>query len=403
MSYASVASKVEVLRERVVEFRTRLDYTKVSNSKYISEKAKEISEKISAKIGKSKIENITYHRDGRWIAVLKSINDAYNLSMEQIEINECEKPVNFKRREEQGFLITIKCDPTVTDAELSDKLAPFTDTIYSIKHTTYDFDRTIEDGRRLFRVKLNTMVKFLPHVIEINGMRIVLNFAGKEFYCGNCQSKHIPRDACVPPTNKDEMNRKATVEKPFEFTFGQSVFDNNSKTPVFNFLPPSQKPAPVMTTPRGEVKNSIYSLNKNNSIINLENRLDLSLPEDVKKKIRNIQHENEKAFDEARRLEKEKSKSTHPIENLLIVEDPLLVSKSKTSTRKLKEKAEGKNDVEEGEISSDDSFENRDEDDVLMDQANDRKRTHPETPIKNKQKERIREKRKGIPKLKWQK
>nr|XP_047137519.1 uncharacterized protein LOC105846914 [Hydra vulgaris] len=74
----------------------------------------------------------------------------------------------FTKREDYGFLITIKYDPTITDNELPEKLTPYIENIISGKHTIYDFDKSIEDGRRLFRVIFKVVVRDIPHHIEIN-------------------------------------------------------------------------------------------------------------------------------------------------------------------------------------------------------------------------------------------
>ena len=95
-SYAAKASTVaENIHERVVEFRIRMDPAKSSNPRYISNKAKKFSEKISTKIARAKFENLTYHRQGQWIAVLKTSQDANALSQAHLEVSECDREVVF--------------------------------------------------------------------------------------------------------------------------------------------------------------------------------------------------------------------------------------------------------------------------------------------------------------------
>ena len=242
-SYAAKAGKVaESIHERVVEFRIRMDPSRSSNPRYVSEKAKELSEKISTKIGRAKIENLTYHREGRWIAVLRTSQDANALSQAHLEISECEREVTFRRREDFGFLITIKCDPVTSDEELVGKLSPYVEEFISVKRATYEFDRTIEDGRRLFRVKLSKPVNELPHQIELNGQRIMLHFAGKEFFCRLCGGMHIPREKC----------KQAPVP---------SGIPNVPSAPT-----PATKPAVIADTmstePRGAVVDNVYKKNE---------------------------------------------------------------------------------------------------------------------------------------------
>ena len=115
-----------------------MDPAKATNPRYVSEKAKELSEKISTKIGRLKIENLTYHREGRCIAVVNTVQDANILSQAELEVSDCERAVMFRKREDFGFLITIKCDPVITDEALTEKLAPFVEEFISVKHATME-------------------------------------------------------------------------------------------------------------------------------------------------------------------------------------------------------------------------------------------------------------------------
>jgi hypothetical protein len=382
-SYARVAANPNSFRDRVVEFRVSMNNKLAGQYKYMNERAREIVEKINEKVGRGKLENLTYHKDGRWIAVFHSINDAYIITRNEIAVTECKMPVFFTKREEFGFLITIKCDPTILDNELSEKLLPYVDNILSIKHTTYEFDKTIEDGRRLFRVKLKVMVKDVPHQIEINGAKILLHFAGKEYFCKQCGNMHVPGDRCVvsPQSVSTKMTEKTEDKKQTTFQFMNksdtsvdALAKNTEKQTTFKFTAPTPFSSNTVLT-RGEVNNYVYTKNKTNSIDILDKQ-SLALPWEVKNKIIETQKEYKTAFDEARKLEREKS-SYEPVENLFIIEKPFTEVKSKT--KKKKERKTLSKKKEDGEVSSDNESENNAE--VTMVENEDKSKTLKRVPI----------------------
>ena len=104
---------------------------------------------------------------------------------------------------------------------------------------------------------------------------------------------------------------------------------------------------------------------KNIFVVLDDDQIDVSLPEETKKKIREIQKRNEEAFEEARKKENENEtkiatttiKPPHPTEDLTIIEE--------TESADLKE---------DGEVSE--------EENEYAKHRAERKRTHPRTPRK---------------------
>ena len=142
------------------------------------------------------------------------LEDANAFVNSEYTISNCKKNVLKRKRTEQGFLITVKCDPLVEDEAILKQMDPFVQEVFNVTHATYDFDRSVKDGRRLFRVKLSVKLEEVPHFIEIDGIRTALHFAGKSFYCKMCGNTHSPQTRCMmPPKENEHTQQIAEIQK----------------------------------------------------------------------------------------------------------------------------------------------------------------------------------------------
>nr|XP_047130020.1 uncharacterized protein LOC124809972 [Hydra vulgaris] len=212
-SYAGIASKKCNRIECVIDLNVYMDPSETFNRKYIDKRAEELYLKITQIVGPNKIRSLTYNTRGNWVCELNSAEDALLVNDTAFQISNCKQHISTKIRSEIGLLITVKCDPLIEDSDIINQINPFTSEIYSIKHTTYRFDKNIKDGRRLFRIKPSVKLEEIPHSIEIEGIKIALHFAGKSFLCMKCGNSHPPQQRCISQKTNENKNNLDSENK----------------------------------------------------------------------------------------------------------------------------------------------------------------------------------------------